>query len=141
MPSPPTLPTPGGNANNWGTVLNDYLQQALASDGTLVTGSTNSYTGLANTNLASGTKPGLVQLAGDLSNTAASPKVAGLQGRTVDSSAPADGDVLTWSASDTQWTHVQPSTGGGGGGGSGDLDGGSASSSFGGTTAIDGGTS
>ncbi|HET7827455.1 MAG TPA: hypothetical protein VFK97_01135, partial [Candidatus Saccharimonadales bacterium] len=69
------LPTVGGDANNWGSVLNDYLQQAHNADGTLVTGATNTYTGLANTNLASGSQPGLVQLAGDLGNTAVSPQV------------------------------------------------------------------
>lgn len=70
------LPTVGGDNNNWGTVLNDYLQQSLNSNGTLVTAATNPYTGLANTNLASATQPGLVQLAGDLTGTAASPALA-----------------------------------------------------------------
>jgi hypothetical protein len=107
MPTP-RLPTPGGDANSWGSVLNDYLQQALASDGTLVTSSTNSYTGLANTNLANGSRPGLIQLAGDLGNTAVSPTVAGLQGRSVDSGAPSDGNVLTWSASGTKWQPQAP---------------------------------
>lgn len=102
------LPNIGGDANAWGTVLNDYLQQALASDGTLVTGATNSYTGTANTNLASGSKPGLVQLAGDVGNTAASPKVVGLQGRSVDSGTPSDGNVLTWSASGSKWQAAAP---------------------------------
>lgn len=69
------LPTPGGDNNNWGTVLNDYLQQTLASDGKLVTGATNSFTGSANTNLASGSTPGLVQLANDLGGSSASPQV------------------------------------------------------------------
>ena len=90
------LPTPGSNGNDWGTMLNDFLQQALASDGTLVTGSTNSYTGSANTNLASNSKPGLVQLAGDIGNTAASPSVVGLQGNSVASTTPGNGNVLTW---------------------------------------------
>lgn len=134
------LPTPGADANNWGTKLNDYLQQSLASDGTLVTGSTNSYTGTTNTNLANSGKPGLVQLSGDLSNTAASPQVAGIQGRAVASTAPGDGNVLTWSAGSSQWSPQTPSTGGGGGF-TGDLDGGNATSVYGGTTAIDGGTS
>ncbi len=69
------VPTPGGDNNNWGTVLNDYLQQALAADGKLVTSATNSFTGTANTNLASGTTPGLVQLTNDMGGTAASPQV------------------------------------------------------------------
>jgi len=70
-----SLPTPGGSANTWGTQLNDYLQQSLGPDGKLVTDATNPYTSSANTNLASGSQPGLVQLAGDLGNTAASPQV------------------------------------------------------------------
>jgi hypothetical protein len=118
--------------------LNDYLQQALASDGTLVTGATNSYTGSANTNLASGSQPGLVQLATDLGNTAASPKVVGLQGRAVASTSPTDGYVLTWDNTGSTWKPAAP---GGGGGGSPDLDGGTSSSVYGGTDPIDGGNS
>ena len=72
------LPTPGADNNDWGTVLNDYLQQALASDGTLVTATTNPYTGNPNTNLASGSTPGLIKLAGDLTGTAASPALASI---------------------------------------------------------------
>jgi hypothetical protein len=30
------LPTPGGDADAWATILNDYLRQSLAPDGTLV---------------------------------------------------------------------------------------------------------
>ena len=130
------LPSPGSDANNWGSLLNDYIQQSLASDGTLVTSATNPYTSSANTNLASGSKPGLVQLANDLGNTAASPKVVGLQGRSVDSGAPSDGNVLTWSASGSKWQPSAPS-----GGSPIDLDGGTASSVFGGVASIDGGTS
>jgi hypothetical protein len=137
------LPTPGGNANNWGTMLNDYLQQSLASNGTLITTSTNSYTGGTNTNLASSSTPGLIRLSGDLSNTAASPTVVGLQGNAVNSATPSNGNVLTWSASSSQWSPQAPSTSGGSGGSNftGDLDGGSSSSVYGGTTAIDGGIS
>lgn len=29
------LPTPGGDNNNWGTVLNDYLSQSINADGSL----------------------------------------------------------------------------------------------------------
>ncbi len=31
------LPSPGGDAGTWGTVLNDFLSQSLNSDGTLKT--------------------------------------------------------------------------------------------------------
>lgn len=136
MPTP-RLPTPGSDANNWGTILNDYLQQSLNSDGTLVTSATNTYTSSANTNLASGSQPGLVQLANDLGNTAALPKVIGLQGRGVDSASPTNGDVLTWDSGSSKWKPDTPT----GGSGPIDLDGGNSSSIYGGTTAIDGGTS
>jgi len=106
-----TFTTPGGDNNDWGTVLNDYLQQSLASNGTLVTGGTNSYTGLANTNLASSSQPGLVQLTGDLSNTAGSPKVVGLQGNAVSSASPGNGNVLTWSVSGSAWLPSAPAGG------------------------------
>lgn len=137
MPTP-RLPSVGSDANNWGTLLNDYLQQALGSDGTLVTTSTNSYTGLANTNLASGSRPGLVQLAGDLGNTAVSPTVTGLQGNPVAATGPTDGYVLTWSVGNGQWQPAAPT---GAGGFLADLDGGNASSVYGGVASIDGGLS
>jgi len=110
------LPTTGSDANNWGSLLNDFLQQALAADGKLVTAATNPFTGTANTNLASGSTPGLVQLAGDLGGTSTSPTVTGLQGNDVDTTAPTDGYVLTWSSANNKW---QPAPGGGGGGGGG----------------------
>ncbi len=31
----PRLPQPGGDQGNWGEILNEYLTQSLASDGTL----------------------------------------------------------------------------------------------------------
>ena len=107
------LPTPGGDNDNWGTVLNDFLQQALASDGTLLTTPTNSYTGTTNTNLANSTRPGLVQLTGDLAVPVTAPKVVGLQGNPVASTTPTDGQVLTWSASSSSWQPATASAGSG----------------------------
>lgn len=108
------LPTPGGDNDNWGSLLNDYLQQSMAADGTLLTGANNAYTGSANTNIANASRPGLVQLAGDLTTPYTAPKVTGLQGRAVAATAPSDGQVLTWSATNSNWA---PAAGGGGGGG------------------------
>lgn len=105
------LPTPGGDDDNWGTILNDYLQQALASDGTLVTGATNSYTLNANTNLASGSQPGLVQLAGDITTPVTAPKVVGLQGNAVSSATPSNGQVLSWNNATSSWAPATPNGG------------------------------
>jgi hypothetical protein len=107
------LPITGGDNDSWGTVLNDYLQQSLASDGTLLTTTTNSYTGSTNTNLANSTRPGLVQLAGDLTVPVTAPKVVGLQGFAVASTTPTDGQVLTWSTSSTNWQPATMSAGSG----------------------------
>lgn len=106
------LPIPAGDNDTWGTILNDYMQQSLDADGTLVTAATNTYTTLANTNLANATRPGLVQLAGDLTTPYSAPKVVGIQGRAVASTAPTNGQVLTWNTSTTSWG---PAAGGGGG--------------------------
>ncbi|HEX7963975.1 MAG TPA: hypothetical protein VF466_05310 [Candidatus Saccharimonadales bacterium] len=35
------LPTPGSDDGSWGTILNDFLSQALNSDGTLKGGAVN----------------------------------------------------------------------------------------------------
>lgn len=137
MPTPLRLPNVGSDANQWGDILNNYLQQALASDGTLVTAATNPYTSSANTNLANGSRPGLVQLTNDLGNTAALPKVVGLQGRAVASTTPTDGYVLTWDNAGSTWKPAAATSGGG----AIDLDGGTSTSIYGGIDPIDGGNS
>jgi hypothetical protein len=58
------LPSPGGDNNTWGDVLNDYLSQAHNADGSAIE--------------ASGTSKGVIRLAGDLSGTATTPTVPGL---------------------------------------------------------------
>jgi len=135
------LPTPGGDNDNWGTLLNDYMQQALATDGTLVTSATNSYTGTTNTNLANSSRPGLVQLTGDLAVPYSAPKVAGLQGVAVATTSPVDGQVLAYASSSGKWQPTTVSSSGGGSSWTGGIDGGSATSTYGGVTAIDCGAS
>ncbi|MDB5184446.1 MAG: hypothetical protein JWN38_254 [Candidatus Saccharibacteria bacterium] len=100
------LPTPGADSNNWGTLLNDYLQQAHNADGTLVTTATNSYTSTTNMNLATTSQAGLVKLVTDLGGTALLPNVTGLQGRPVSSATPAAGDVLTWDNTNSIWKPI-----------------------------------
>jgi hypothetical protein len=128
------LPTPGGDNNNWGTVLNDYLQHSIASDGTLITSATNSYTGTTNTNLANSSQPGLVQLAGDLTTPVTAPKVVGLQGVSVATTMPTDGQVLAYATASGKW---QPTTPTAGGGSIGNIDGGNSASVYGGVAIID----
>ncbi|MBW4061185.1 hypothetical protein HJC99_01265 [Candidatus Saccharibacteria bacterium] len=133
-----SLPTPGANANNWGTMLNDYLQQALAADGTLLTGATNPYTSSTNTNLATGTNPGLVTLAGDLAGTSSSPALASvITAGSVGSSTAIP--VLTYDAKGriTAVSTATPS----GGSGSSDFDGGNASTNYTAAIVLDGGSS
>jgi hypothetical protein len=108
----PRLPQPGSDAGNWGNLLNDFLATAHDSNGNLKNGTVSlaklaignspsngqvlSYngTGLSWTTLsgsgtvadASTTTKGIVQLAGDLAGTSASPTVPGLAAKanTVD---------------------------------------------------------
>lgn len=58
------LPTPGGDNNQWGDILNEYLAQAHNTDGTAIDASSSS--------------KGVIQLSGDLGGTASSPTVPGL---------------------------------------------------------------
>lgn len=55
------LPTVGGDTNDWGTVLNDYLLAGHNTDGSHI--------------LASTSAPGFVQLSGDLGGTGTSPTI------------------------------------------------------------------
>lgn len=69
----PRLPKPGGDQGNWGDILNEFLSVSLNPDGTLNTTRVNSAVSDAST-----TSKGVIQLAGDLGGTAASPTVPGL---------------------------------------------------------------
>lgn len=62
------LPTPGGDNNQWGDILNDYLAQAHNTDGTAKD--------------ATASSKGVIQLSGDLGGTANSPTVPGLATHT-----------------------------------------------------------
>lgn len=117
-------PQPGGDANTWGTILNDFLTVSLNADGTLKdatvststlnagapsSGQVLAYNGIGlswSTLTAAGSVPdaspstkGLIQLAGDLSGTAASPTVPGL-------AAKADTSVLSAHTTNTSNPHV-----------------------------------
>ncbi len=92
------LPTPGGDDGSWGDVLNDFLDESHNLDGTLKTSSVQS----ALPDASSGTK-GKIRLSGDLSGTATTPTVGGIRGRSVASTAPADGQALTWNNAQNRW--------------------------------------
>ncbi len=55
----------------------------------------------------------IISLANDLGGTLNAPKVIGLQGRTITSTAPTLNQVLTWNG--VAWTPLDPTGGGGGG--------------------------
>ncbi|HUC88028.1 MAG TPA: hypothetical protein VMR95_02680 [Candidatus Binatia bacterium] len=133
---PGVLPTVGGDNNSWGSMLNNFLQQALASDGTLVTSATNSWTGDANTNLATTSLPGLVQLAGDLAGTPTSPALASIiTAGSVGSSTAIP--VLTYDAKG-RITAVSTATASGGGSVSSfSIDGGNSTTTYSGTLKVD----
>ncbi len=130
------LPTVGGDNNDWGSVLNDYLQQALDTSGLLLTSSTNSYTGLPNTNLATNAQPGLVQLAGDLAGSYSSPALASIiTAGSVGSSTSVP--VLTYDAKGRITTVSSATVVGGGTVSSFSIDGGNSASTYTGTLKID----
>jgi hypothetical protein len=62
-------------------------------------------------------------LAGDVTGAQGATVVARIQGRNVDTAAPADGQVLKWSAGNTRWEPAADATGGGGGTLAGDVTG------------------
>jgi len=74
------LPVTGGDENTWGDILNNFLEQAHNSDGTLKSSAVQS-----SIPDASDSAKGIIQLAGDLGGTASSPTVSGLSSK-VDSS-------------------------------------------------------
>jgi hypothetical protein len=104
------LPTPGGDENTWGNVLNDFLSASHNADGTLKTSAISSAIGDA-----SSTDKGLIQLAGDLGGSATSPTVPGLAAHIADTTSVhgiADTSVLeTTSGAQTKVdTHVNNTT-------------------------------
>lgn len=87
------LPQPGGDDGTWGDVLNDFLDQAHNTDGSLkpidsskisglapvaTSGSYNDLTNKPSVSDATTTSKGVVQLAGDLGGSAAAPTVPGM---------------------------------------------------------------
>lgn len=99
------LPTPGSDAGEWGSILNDFLSQAHTSSGSLKDGvvtrnnlSSSVQASLDNADAAvAGSLPdassntkGKLQLAGDLSGTADSPTIAA---GAITSSKIADGTI------------------------------------------------
>lgn len=70
------LPQPGSDDGQWGTILNDFLNVEHNPDGSLKIRTDGTLTGGASD--ATTTTKGIIQLAGDLAGTAASPTVPGL---------------------------------------------------------------
>lgn len=119
------LPTPGGDAGDWGSILNDYLGVSHASNGTLNAGVVSDANIAANaaiskTKLASSVQASLTSAdsalqpsnnLSDLGSAATARTNLGLgTAATQDSSAfltapagPADGQALVWSSAQQGW--------------------------------------
>lgn len=126
----PRLPTPGSDQGTWGDVLNGFLAVAHNPDGSL-RGATSARTGgirLAGDLGGSAAAPTVVGLAskyelpaGGIPQSDLSPEVqsalssgssgnaTSLQGRTVEATAPTEGQALTWNNSDNTWEPRTPS--------------------------------
>ncbi len=100
------LPIPGGDDDTWGAILNEYLSQAHATDGSLKP----SAVGDAAPDASAG-GAGIIQLANDLGGTASAPVVTGLQGQSISTTTPANNQILVYNGAATQW---EPQSGGGG---------------------------
>lgn len=94
------LPTPGGDSNAWGQVLNDFLVVEHNADGTLKLRTDGTFYqkpagGIPKSDLAASVQTSLT--------TADSRDAAKLQGTTVNNGAPSDGQVLLYDAGSTSW--------------------------------------
>lgn len=90
------LPTPGGDDNNWGTILNEFLDVSHNSDGTLSGAAVSS--------------AGAVQIGGDLGGVNIAPTVAKIQGVGI-SGTPSTGQALIASSGTAAaWSTVSGTT-------------------------------
>lgn len=92
------------------TPASSGVEQVFGGNAITITGTPTKPTVSAKT--ATGSSEGVITLAQDLGGTADLPKVVGLQGVPVSSTAPTDGYVLEYVGADSQW---EPKAGGGSG--------------------------
>jgi|GEM_PF-1898547 hypothetical protein len=138
MPPHTGLPAVGSDNNDWGTILNYFLEQAHdPNTGFLLTTPTNSnnLTDGTNYNLATNTRPGLVQLAGDLAGTSTSPALASIiTAGSVGSSTSIP--IITYDAKG-RITSISSATAVGGTVSSFSIDGGNSATTYTGTLKVD----
>ena len=90
------LPNPGGDENTWGVILNDFLSQAHAADGSLKVAS------IAATHIADGAV-GAGKLAADAVTTVSVANDAITEPKLAVSNAPTSGYVLSWNGTALAW--------------------------------------
>lgn len=128
------LPTPGGDDGTWGNILNDFLEVSHDAQGNLLPGAVSAAlpSPIPATKLGSGTAsnsnflrgdgtwavppsgasnatsstPGLIQLSGDLGNTATSPKVESIQGVAISGTPSAGQALVASSSSAAKWANA-----------------------------------
>lgn len=113
------LPQPGGDINDWGVILNDYLSVSLNQDGTLLPtavtsagGYTKPVSGIPSTDLSSSVQASLtaannaVQIGGDIAGTPTSPTVAKVSGVAVSGTPSVGNSIVATSATTASWQAV-----------------------------------
>lgn len=90
------LPIPGGDVDEWGSILNSYLQISHNTDGTLVQEAVSQAGAVTSVN-------GRAPASGDITLTADDLD-------DITTTAPVDGQVLTYSAATGKWRNQTPAT-------------------------------
>ena len=108
------LPVPGQDDGTWGSILNEFLEASLNSDGTLATSAVTSALPrpIPTANLGTGTAGSTSFLRGDGTWAVPNSGSSSLADDTdVAFASPSNGQVLTYNSSDSKWNNEAPAVG------------------------------